>query len=117
MEEACEEAACKKEACEKEEEEQEGGEEERPKVKDPVVEPEPEEGPPKSYTVMYYKKNNCIGLRQGYGLRRQFCSFGGKSCKMGEKELRKIAVRLVKLLEDGMLSEADAKAHAKSMVK
>ena len=115
-------------APEKEEEKEEGSEEEE-KEKDSEVEAsaeeaedEPEESerkeekkkaqrqefPVKSrnYCILYYQKDNRIGMRQCFGNRRQVFSFGGKSCEKSEEALRAIGREAAERLKGGM-SEGD----------
>ena len=60
----------------------------------------------KLYGIMYYKKNNCIGLRERAGLKRQVLSFGGTHCAKSRSELDGIAALAIRRLAAGQSIEA-----------
>ena len=75
-------------------------------------------GPPaspdgKTYLHMYYKKANCYGVRQKFGLKRQIFSFGGTSCKKSKRAMDDIAEQVVMKLNEGLMTETEAKMWAK----
>ena len=101
---------------EKEEEEKEEVEEEKEEAEgDP---PHAKGDPPhagaakKKYTVMYYKNNNSVGIRQCFLAKRQIAAFGGKSCKNSREELMAVGRQVVEKLEEGLLMEPEVKAWA-----
>ena len=54
-----------------------------------------------SYSVLYYKKSNYIGIRYKGPPKPQVFSFGGKRCGMCEAELRALADECLEKLDDG----------------
>ena len=60
----------------------------------------------RNYCILYYQKDNRIGMRQCFGNRRQVFSFGGKSCEKSEEALRAIGREAAERLKGGM-SEGD----------
>ena len=70
----------------------------------------------RGYQVLYYKNGNNIGIRQRFYAKTQIFSFGGKHCGKSERQLRDIAVEVVRKLEDGLLSEEEARKCAKEQV-
>ena len=102
-----------------EEEEKEDGPEEKEEVKETKKEASPAKGDPphagavkKRYTVMYYKNNNSVGIRQCFLAKRQIAAFGGKSCKKSREELMAVGKQVVEKLEQGLLMEAEVKTWA-----
>ena len=70
----------------------------------------------RSYSAMYYKNGNSIGIRQKFYAKLQVLSFGGKHCGKSESQLRQIAHEVIHKLEAGILSEKDARTFAKEQV-
>jgi hypothetical protein len=68
----------------------------------------------KKYTIMYYKRTNCIGIRAQFGDQNQVFGFGGKRQPKGERELRAIAKSSIEWLANGM-SYTDAKFAARQL--
>lgn len=53
------------------------------------------------YSVMYYKKGKCIGIRAKTGLCNQVMSFGGTAVTKDKAELKAIGAKVCLLLEEG----------------
>ncbi|CAE7684291.1 unnamed protein product [Symbiodinium sp. CCMP2592] len=84
---------------------------------DPEV-PVPEDA---SYTCMYYKKDNKIGVRiivkfDGKKFEKQVFSFGGRRCDMSEEALRKIGWQAVAKMREERQTPAVVESWAKGQV-
>jgi len=66
----------------------------------------------KSYTKMYYKSNNCIGIRRSAGKNPQIFSFGGVKCKLQEAAMRERGDECLRKLDAGQ-SEARVREWAR----
>jgi len=65
------------------------------------------------YSMMYYKRDHCIGVRERFGAKRQVLSFGGASTKLPHAELVEVGEEVCRRLQEGV-PIATAKAWAKS---
>jgi len=65
--------------------------------------------PARRYCVMYYKKNNSIGIRQKYGGKQQVFSFGGVKAIKGKADMQVIGVELASACTAGTIGYEDAK--------
>ena len=73
---------------------------------------QPGEAPPAGrddYSIMWYVKGKCIGIRAKFGRKNQVMSFGGVRCTKTVHEMKVIAKEIVADLHNGM-SVPDAKA-------
>ena len=61
------------------------------------------------YSILWYKKDQRIGIRQKFGEKKQICSFGGSKCGKSEGVLRKIGGMAIDRLSMGTLEETDCK--------
>lgn len=68
----------------------------RPSAAEPVVDVIELE-----HSVLYYKNNHRIGIRQKAGEKRQVFSFGGADCKLTEEELRTLGKEACSKLATG----------------
>lgn len=67
------------------------------------------------YSVMYYKNNNSIGIREKFGDKRQILSFGGAKIALKEDGLRGWADQVLGKLDEGQ-SIKTVKNWVKSMI-
>ena len=67
------------------------------------------------YSVMWYKKHKCIGIRAKTGKKNQVTSFGGKSVEKGKVEMKSIGYQVCQMLEAGS-SVAEAKKEGERLM-
>jgi hypothetical protein len=70
----------------------------------------------KEYAKMWYKNSFSFGIRQKFGEKRQIMNIGGKSCNKAKLTLERISDRVIDMMTNGGMSEADAKAQAAILV-
>jgi hypothetical protein len=71
---------------------------------------------PKSrFSIMYYKNNNSIGLREKFDPKQQVFSFGGMKCEKTQAQLRAIGELTQARLDEG-ITYAEAKTWAVSQL-
>lgn len=81
------------------------------KVKKEESNPAANEGHARSYSLMWYKRDKTLAVRQKYGQKRQVLSFGGKSCDKDKTFLTEIGDSVVRKILSGT-SYTDAKKWA-----
>ena len=91
------------------EEEEEQQEDEDGKQKEPAEAPRP-----KTYSKMWYKNSLAFGLRQKFGAKTQVCCLGGKKCSMTKDQLAAIADEAIVPMQNGSMSEEQARKAAKA---
>ena len=69
-------------------------------------------GEVKKYLPMYYKNNNSIGIRRGYGLRNQVFAFAGAKCELGKPQLWDLGLAVCRKLEKDEFTYDEAKKWA-----
>ena len=67
------------------------------------------------YSIMYYKRDANIGIRQRFGEGKQIMSLGGRLSKVSEKTLRDIGRSVIRKLQDGD-SVAECKVFGMALV-
>lgn len=93
-----------------EEEEEEAANEHEEEEED-----QPAKEPLSKYRIEFYRKDNLCSVRRAGNKGGQVFSFGGKSSKKSEADLRTIAKEVIKKMDGGLLSETDAKESARKL--
>ena len=70
-----------------------------------------EHEPSPLYCLLYYKKPNCVGVREKTGPKRQLLSFGGMKCTLNREQLFVIGAQVIDMLVKGT-PPADCKVWA-----
>ena len=68
------------------------------------------------YSIMWYKKDTSVGIRQRFGEKKQIMSLGGRSTELCEDAMRKIGERVVAKLSSGS-SVAECKTFGDDLVQ
>jgi hypothetical protein len=68
------------------------------------------------YTKMWYKNNNCFGIRQKNPPKKQIASIGGKRCKLDKTMMGKIADHCILKMSKGEIAESDLVAEIQTLM-
>jgi hypothetical protein len=96
---------------EAQEEEKKEGENEDGEVMEEAAKPQE-----KTYKKMWYKNSNNWGVRQKFGAKSQIFCLGGKKVTMSKEELATIADEAITSMENGIMSEDEARLAARAKV-